>query len=156
MLFCHVGDGGDHGCYTRHARAEAHRFSHAHLASELRWHDDLTARLYLGATADLADHAIHIYNVYTALACVLREAACGIEIVADALSTLIADRVGIHHGTIDLHCRCVGRNQETVAGTQDDVGIALGIFQSFVQFYADGVSVGHLELFKLLLQRLVA
>ena len=80
---------------------------HHHLAGELRGNNDLTTRFYLGATADLADHAIHIYNVYATFTCVLREAACGIEIVADALSTLIADRVGIHHGTIDLHRRCV-------------------------------------------------
>lgn len=79
-LFRHVGDGGDHGGDARHARAEAHRLCHAHLAGELRGHDDLTAWLYLGATADLANHAIHIYNVYTALACVLREAAKGAKI----------------------------------------------------------------------------
>ena len=80
MLFCHVGDGGDHSCDARHARAEAHRLCHAHLSGELRGHDDLTAWLYLGATADLADHAIHIYNVYTALAGILCEAAKGAKI----------------------------------------------------------------------------
>ena len=74
--------------------------------------------------------------------------------MADALATLIADGVGIHHGTIDLHRRCVRRDEQTVTGTKDDVGVALRIFQSLVQFNADWVAVGHLELLELLLQSL--
>lgn len=154
-LFRHVGDGGDHGGDARKAGSETHVFSSGHLSGELRGYDDLTAGLYLGATADLADHAVHIYNVNTTLAGILREAAGCVEIVVDAFPTLIADRIGIHHGTVDLHRRCVRRYEQTVAGTQHDVGIALRIFQSFVQFDADRIGVGHLELLELLLQCLV-
>lgn len=80
MLFCHVGDGGNHGSDARHAGAEAHRLSHAHLAAELRGHHNFTTGLYFGATADLAHHAVHIYNVYATLAGILCEAAKGAKI----------------------------------------------------------------------------
>lgn len=79
-LFRHVGDGGNHGSDTRHAGAEAHRLSYAHLAAELRGHHNFTAGLHLGATTYLSDHTVHVYNVYATLAGILCEAAKGAKI----------------------------------------------------------------------------
>lgn len=80
LLLAQICYGSNHGRDAWDTWLKAHGFGNAHFAGELRGHNNLTTRFYLGPTADLAHHAVHVYNVYATLAGILCEAAKGAKI----------------------------------------------------------------------------